>query len=381
MSNLLPKSGQFRLYRRGKIWYYWTYDDYGKRHRYSTGERRKSDAFEFCMKRKEAGCLLQIRREKAQNRNITLDEFGWDFWDYDTCPIVQGKILRGGHYGKKVALANGSRYRQHISPFLGKRKLQDLSRAEIEKWLLNLPGEHKLANKSANNCYSALRQMLDHAVYARLITENPMNGMKPLVNKTVRHEAFSMEQIKALFLNPWENEWAFTACYLASRTGMRIGEVRALTKEQIFPDYINVNASWSEYEGRKTTKSDYERKVPINRELHAMLMKYAPPGGGLLFSLNGLKPVRDQFITNRLKSKMDQINKEKGFLFFDYENPKRPLSFHSFRHFLNTRLLAENMPDSKIRAIIGHESNQMTEHYAHLNADDLATLRKIQNSL
>lgn len=36
---------------------------------------------------------------------------------------------------------------------------------------------------------------------------------------------------------------------------MRMGEIRALTPAQVHDDYIEVNAAWGEYDGRKSTRS------------------------------------------------------------------------------------------------------------------------------
>ncbi|MBR2282338.1 MAG: tyrosine-type recombinase/integrase [Spirochaetales bacterium] len=47
------------------------------------------------------------------------------------------------------------------------------------------------------------------------------------------------------------------------------------------------------------------------------------------------------------------------------------LSFHSFRHFFNTRLVANGVNGELVRATVGHESSDMTKHYLHLVPSDL----------
>lgn len=373
MGGLRARPGQFTLFRRGKIWYYWTYDSYGQRHRLSTGCTKKSEAFDFCIDRRETGTLLVFAPERK--KHLTLAEFGKDFWNYDTCPVIQSKLLRGGRYSKETAGHNQASFVHHVIPFLGHVALNELTKAMIEKWLLNLPQQHNITNKTANDAFIAFRQMLDYAVKEDLIQKNPAAGIAQLIKRTVRRPAFTQEQISALFSEPWENDLAYTACYLASRTGMRIGEVRALTTEQIHPDYLEVNASWSDKEGRKCTKSGYERIVPINKQLYLLLQKYAPPLGGLLFSLNGIKPVKPDYIRDRLRKRMEELG------IYYVKNKNKKLTFHSFRHFLNTRLIAGNISDVKIRAVIGHEDEEMTEHYAHLSAEDMEEIRKLQTAI
>lgn len=382
MGGIRIKEGSYGLYKpKDKdFYYYWVYDAYLVRHRFSTGCKRKADALEEIFRRKSIGELMPST--PVARKNITLSDFGKDFWEYDTCPLVQGKIERGGHYSRKLAKANGSKFRDYIEPELGQYHLKDLTSDIIDKWIIKVPKKYKIANKTANDALSVLKQMLDYAVFSSLLEKNPARPVKDLVKEKNRHGAFTPEQIKALFAEEWDNEWAYAACFLASRTGMRIGEVRALTTGQIHPDYIDVNASWSNEDGRKTTKSGYSRRVPITEEICKMLMHFAPTDpDGLLFSLNGEQPVKDLYFSRRLYAKMDEINKKKGSLFFDYKNKDEPLTFHSFRHFLNTRLVAAEMPMSKIQAIIGHESDKMTEHYAHLNEKDLESFRRLQLSL
>lgn len=378
MSRLKAEPGQFQLFKRGKFWYYWTYDSLGKRHRRSTGKKTKQEAFAECMRRKEEGTLLSGRPEGG---SLTLAMYGEGFWDYDTCPIIQGKLRRGGKYGIKTAQNNQSSFNNHIKPFLGKYRLSDLSEARIEDWLISLPDNHNLANKTSNNALQVLKQMLDQATRSRIITESPAKNVKPLVNDSTRYGAFTPEQVKLLFEYAWTNKTARDMCFLASRTGMRMGEVRAMSSFQVRSDSILVNASWSREEGRKSTKSGWERKVPITEEVYDLLKQYFPPMGGLLFSYDGKNPVSDTTVRYNLRKVMDKINEDKQSLVFDYDNKEEPLVFHSFRHFLNTRLLAANMPKSKIQAIIGHESDEMTEHYAHLDVDDLKVVREVQSKL
>ena len=378
MSRLQAKPGQFQLYKRGKYWYYWTYDENGKRHKRATGEKTKQGAFDVCLARKEEGTLVSGRPEGG---SITLAMYGKDFWNYDTCPIIQGKLRRGGKYGRKTAQNNQASFDNHVKPFLGKYRLCELSEAAIEDWLISLPDNHNLANKTSNNALQSLKQMLDQAVRAKLIAESPAKNVKPLANDSTRYGAFTLEQVRELFEHTWTNKAARDMCFVASRTGMRMGEVRALTSFQIRADHIIVNASWSREEGRKSTKSGWERKVPITQEVFDLLKEYCPPMGGLLFSLDGQTPISDTTVRYNLRKMMDMINEEKGCLFYDYENEDEPLTFHSFRHFLNTRLLAANMPKSKIQAIIGHESDSMTEHYAHLDISDLEIFKAVQEKL
>ncbi|MBI9105046.1 MAG: tyrosine-type recombinase/integrase [Spirochaetales bacterium] len=63
------------------------------------------------------------------------------------------------------------------------------------------------------------------------------------------------------------------------------------------------------------------------------------------------------------------------------ERKTRRVSFHSWRHYLNTTLRSNNITDVKLRAMIGHAGPRMTEHYTHFNLDDFKDIQKVQNKI
>lgn len=386
MSRGFIKPGRYsRPFKRGKYYYYCTYDKYGKRYKFSTGEKTRHAAEDECERRKELGIL--IYRYEPARKPETLNEYGKDFWDYDACPVIQDKIQRGGKFSRKLSFTYQGYFKNHISPVLGEKSLADITRQDVRSWLLGLP-KKGLSNKSANNIFTTFRAILTQAVDDGLIERNVALEVKPLIKEKSRRGAFTPEQVKALFENDWDNRMAYIAAFLSSRTGMRVSEIRALMPEQVFSDHIKVDASWAEKEGRKCTKSGYSRIVPISGEVYDLLMEIMPPGPGLIFTPDGRKPMCINWFSRSLRKQMDKINgklpdEENGTAgyFFDYLNKKEPLSFHSFRHFLNTRLLAAGLQGEKIRAVIGHEDGEMTEHYAHLDTEDLRQVLSVQNSI
>ena len=386
MSRLRVRPGRYRLFKRGKYWYYWTYDEYGDRHVFSTGERRKLDAEDECERRKDLGILVYRGEPEPERRPVLLHDYGQGFWNYDTCPVIQDRIQRGGRFSLKLSKTYQGFFRNHIDPALGSKRIDAITRQDIKSFLLSLP-KKGLTNKSANNVFTSLRMILGQAVDDGIVERNVAMTVKALSGKGGRRGAFTLQQVRLLFSGSWENRYAYIACYLGSRTGMRVSEIRALRTEQIHPDHIVVDASWGD-EGRKCTKSGFSRIVPIERELYTLLQEIMPPRPGILFTLDGKKPLCINWFSRNLRKRMDAINGQEPDpktgttgMVFDYMNKKEPLSFHSFRHFLNTRMLAADLPEKKIQAIIGHESDEMTEHYAHLELEDLQIFKAVLKAI
>lgn len=380
------KEGYFCLMRRSNgYYYYWVYDKFNRRIYRSTGQKTRARAMDVAMRRWKDGALLDVPKPVYHS----FIDYASGFWDWDTCPIIQDKIRRGGHYSREMAASNAKITDKHITPFFRGVLLEEITPRMATDWLLRLPAEHGISNKTSNNVLTIFRQILDAAVADGLIDRNPARAVKPLIKDGTRYGCFTVEQVKALFASPWENMHLFIMCRLAAVTGMRLGEVQALNRGQIKTGYLNVNASWAKKEGRKTTKSGYGRVVPLDPDTMALLRSILPPeDDDLLFTLDGKKPLSGSLVRYALRSRMDELNggkpdKEKGTAgkLFDYMNKKAPLTYHSFRHFFNTRLVAAGIDGQQIRAVVGHESEDMTEHYLHLSAEDMECIRAVQRGI
>ena len=63
------------------------------------------------------------------------------------------------------------------------------------------------------------------------------------------------------------------------------------------------------------------------------------------------------------------------------ERRRRNLSFHSWRHWLNSQLIEAHVAPEKIRAVTGHSSSTMTMLYYHAQASEMADVRAVQARL
>lgn len=353
----------FGLYKRSNgIWSFYVYQN-GRRVQRSTGERTKAKATKVMMQ------FLDRENEVSTSSFLTFGEFSKGVFDYDTGPIVKRKTLRGYSYSKSYARDNQRYVDKYIVPFFGRYAIDSIKPNDVEWWLLAIPERHGVGNKTANCVLGAFRAVFAEAQMQGLIASNPAAVVKPLSKRygVKPRGCYTMEQVHRIFSERWNN-LSYAACLLAATTGMRMGEVRALTVEQIHEDYIEVNASWSDLEGRKCTKSGWDRIVPLSPDVKAVLDEIMPPCG-LVFTLNGSKPVEDKCILKYLYRRMDDL---------EIDHKVLNLTFHSFRHYFNTRLVAAGIQGEKVRAVMGHESEQMTEHYMHLSVDDMLEVRGIQ---
>jgi len=365
------KEGYFCLMRRSNgYYYYWVYDNFNRRIYRSTGQKTRPKAMEVALRRWKDGALVDVPKPVYHLFN----DYASGFWNWDTCPIIQDRIRRGGHYSREMASSNAKLTDKHITPYFKGVLLEEITPRMATDWLLRLPVEHGISNKTSNNILTIFRQILDAAVADGLIDRNPAKVIKPLVKDyRAKRGCYTVAQVRALFSGPWQSLHIQVMCRLAAMTGMRLGEVQALTKGQIKDGYLDVNASWAKKEGRKCTKSGHGRVVPLDPETMALLREIMPPGeDDLLFTQNGREPISGNMVRRYLQERMDSLG-------IDWK--AEGLMFHSFRHFFNTRLVAAGIDGQQIRAVVGHESEDMTEHYLHLTAEDMECIRAVQRGI
>ena len=362
------RDDHFVIFRHSNGFYYYYVYRYGKRIRRTTGEKRKADALQVVLERRDRHDLLN---ERCKTEWQTFKEFAEPFFDWDRCPIIQDKILRGGHYSRQLAETNRHNLFKYLLPAFGSKVLQEITPSMINTWLLGVPKNHKVTPQTASKQLTMLRQILDVAVAQDILTENPAKKVKPLFAEPTERGCYTPEQIARIFADPWSDELCELACRLSSLTGMRIGEVQGLTLSCIHEDYITLEHSWADKEGLKAPKNGRSRVVPIPLQM-AHRLRSLPLCSELVFTYDGEQPISRNTILARLKERMEEVG-------IDYK--KENLGFHSFRHFFNTRLLSMGVDEVKVRSVIGHGSKEMTDRYAHLSADDLNQIRLVQEGI
>ena len=353
------ENGYYLYKRKNGYWYYIAYDRNGKRFQRSTGKKNQTAANAVCV-----GLAIEKKlvSEAPVGKKILFRDFARDFYIYDRCPYIQGRLARGFTYQRKTADCYRYYVEQYVFPVFGEMMISRITFSDVNGWLLSMPERFVFSNKTANTILGLMKQILQTAIEKGVIKENVAAAVKPLAKSKgeERRVPFTRVQVRMIL---------HYGC-----TGMRVGEICAIEAENVFPDHILVRASYNNRkDGLKSTKSGYERVVPINGDIYGMLMSMKEEGKRFLFSLNGIDPPTPDFIESRLRKAMKDLGIK--------AKPGTILSFHSFRHFFNSRLKADGMDNDKVQAVIGHESDQMTDHYTHLELDDLKQVSLIQKTI
>jgi integrase len=264
---------------------------------------------------------------------------------------------------------NALRLKNDILPVFGETRLKAITSGKVESWLLKMNATPRVKNTALQ----VLRTMLGEAERLELIASNPVKRVLPVVQTRKVRDLFSPQEIRQLFdpaaaAKVWaEDLKAHLACLLAANSAMRAGEILGLQVESLHIEgdvpWVGVDRSWDRKE-LKGTKTGINRKVPIPAWLGTRLAAIAPPAGFLFSDDNGTSPLPYFRLRKALQRALEAI----GISVDDQK--ARGLGLHAFRHWVNTSLRGK-VSDNIIRAMTGHVSEEMTEHYTSHRLEDL----------
>ena len=319
---------------------------------------------------------------------LTFGDYAKDWWT-DQCNYVVQERARGKHFTPKYLPSQRRQMELHLLPFFAKQPLQAIDDKMIERWRVwvrkpKAEKGHELSAKSANNLLSNLSVMLDYAKRQHLIPSNPCENVKQLIDE-VQDERSIMEQpqVDKIFssLAYWDNDIIhYTTNALAATTSMRLGEVQALQCEDVDLEnlVITVRHSWDDKYCLLTTKNKKIRTVPISPALAKLLGKLmeGKNPADFVFSYTGKKPIGHHLPLRAL---------EKALLLAlgitHEQRVKMGLTYHSWRHFANSRMTDAHLSDVAVEATTGHSDRSMQKHYYHQTSKVLEDVREVGDKI
>ena len=304
----------------------------------------------------------------VNNRNITLNQY-YEEW----------KVTRQGTIKGNTALNIECRYKNHIRPAMGHRKVADIEKREIVQLQKDLAQKQKAS--TVNITIVQLKGIFNSAVADGIIVRNPAAGIKPLKTDSkaaseTYHRALTEEEQK-IFMQYVKEEWLYELVALLLCTGMRVGEATALTWNDI--DYINnvihitktiSRTAAGEYTTGTPKSKTSIRDIPLNDTIKGVLKSqrdkldyihgnivnlsrtvFENTYGGMVYNASVNKAITDT---------LKRIKKETGK---DIEH----FSAHALRDTFATRYIEQGGSPQVLKTILGHSSLSMTmDLYSHV---------------
>lgn len=355
----------YTLYKRGKVWYYQTYAPDGTRTcGKSTGQTNKTCARNYCDDLLKHGLLYS-------GASQSFFTYASGFFD-DNSVWVLDRLALGTEDRPGIADGTLNKYRRdlknHLLPFFGKYKLQDITPTVVKKFRQYCLTEKELSSKSINNAMGTFHIITQAALADGLMMFDPMRGIKALKISTDVRNRFTLEEAKKIIqCRTWKHEDGHPTNLVACLTGMRRSEILGIRTETLHKTYIDCKDQLLEHK-IKPLKTAEKRIIPIPEALYHLLKARCERNGGFAFTCYEQVPYND------LRAVMVLVGIDKQ---------ARKLTFHSWRHFANTYYLSKNIPKVKVNSIIGHtdDETKAQKMYTHFLPEDLEDFYKAQEEL
>ena len=354
--------------KRGKVWYFRRAEEKTFHSTHRTTEATR-DIFIDELKAKEAA-------DQGKGGGMTLEGFARDFFR-EGSPWIARQHAKGRPFSKAHAQGRQNHLDKYILPRFGKTVLSDISKPEIEDWLLSLP----LANATRNHLLYTMRIIFREAKGRKMIADNPLQEAEPLGRASKARDVFSATELRLLFppgklAEVWHSQMKGCFFMVLASTGIRSGECRALSWRRVFwtdkallidraVDKSGEIGQISEKKGgskivllpsRTLAELEAWRELSMWREDEDLIFPGEARG----------KPLGSAAIVHALAPAIRRVNREakKKGLPLPINTEGRWLTVHSFRGTFNTRI-RRLVPEETLRALMGHHSERMSTLYDH----------------
>ncbi len=349
------------------------------------------------------------RRATGQTSEAAADDVARS-WLADGVPATGGEALYDylagfwspeGQYTKLKALAgrplaleylanNQAAVAKYVLPFLdqaGQRSLPlaEISAALLERLVVHLNDTTKLGARRINGIRQAVGVALAEAKRLGLLRFNPMSQVLKLKEQHAPRQILSLAEAKAVLSSSWADERFRLINTLAAATGMRLGECRALKPEHLVLEVLEENVlwtirvvrNWQELEGEKAPKWGSYRAVPLTDRLARDLLQLAagnPWGNGFIFWGNtAAVPIAKRAVEESFNAAVRAAGIPEA------ERRARGLTFHSWRHWLDSYLRGE-IPDHALQKLV-RQSLPVLEEYSHVTQEQRRAVAELTEKI
>ena len=310
-------------------------------------------------------------------KEYTLDEY---FEIYVNLKVKSGKW-------NKTSEETLKKVYNMISANLKKKKLEDISRQDIQ--LLNINLGEKYRSNTISSVLGLLSSVLEHAYQNEVLSRNRAKGIEPVKsNKPKFNKELSIEDFNTIkkYIHDHYDIMVQVAFMLLSY-GLRRGEILAIRQSVItFKDNvtkIHIDKSRTRlYRDGKGTKTGKERDIFITLEDTELLKK-------------AIKLSKERYLASKNKSYNEDewlLVEQNGESFYItkmnniFANIKRKTGInitpHILRHFFATQAQATNVNPRLIANFLGHTNISMTDHYSHPTDDGgILVMKKVNQKL
>lgn len=332
---------------------------------------------------------------KKKLKQIEIGIYTGDFVDKSNITIYQlAKQLLDDDYNSNFIKENT--YFRHLETLRRLKEiyntpLQKATEMQLKAFLLK---EQHYSQSTIDKEFRLLNRTFNDAIKKGIITKSPMADMKKPKTAQKREKTRALtidEQNKLLYVLLNEDVKYNHQLLLSMLTGMRMGEINALTIDDVNLTFKWLHISKTITRGEKgqaimgdVAKTDAgTRDIPITKDIEKVLNEVLiiAKGNELLFTKNndGKTLLNTAEINNafqRLLKKYDVLD----------ASVKGRVTCHSLRHTYATRCIESGMQPNTLKKLLGHEDIETTlntycDVFEKLQNDNVKQYEEYMNNL
>jgi integrase len=259
------------------------------------------------------------------------------------------------------------------------KAIGEITRADLVDFRSRLLKKLGDKRNTANKVMGVVKVIFKEALFREEIGRDPTFKVGTMKEYRRVPGTFTAEELKNLFpgegLGPWQDLRDYTCFLLAAETGMRRGEIIVLRWRSI--DFekarVYVNEAWKGGQEIGTPKWGRKREFALPTFCAVKLAELREdslrtgPDDFVFADLTGAR-FGETWWNKRFAAAMKtvKVGEKTGI-----DVKARGITPHSFRHTLNSLLLAAGADPMKVRLALGWASARIQENYLHLAVEQL----------
>ena len=369
-------------------------DQEGKRRlkTFDLGDKKAADKY-----RRKVEDEIEKGVHNARASSITVTKACDDWLEHCQRRMFLGKrMTRGTYEGYRLFV------RLHIVPYLGNKKLSDLTAPVIQQWVDGLQNDtvNPRSHKTVAGGVTSLRLAITRAQRLGQIGHNVLRECRPEIDKPTSRRVEMPEKEDVRCMLEASTDRMRAVLHVAVFTGMRLGEIFGLAWRNVDFEAREIHVkqrldAWGQIGQPKSTAGD--RVLPIGDELVTILLDWRrsllgkEDGNVVMFHNDEVS--RSEFVfpskagTPYLKQHFHSREWTPFMRGIGMMATKRrsKFRFHALRHFAISSWIEKGLQPKQIQRLAGHASIQLTfDTYGHLFKDQTAerdAIRAIEGEL